>query len=71
MKDFLNKRLNIQEIKFDRIDRSVNRNDRSPWQVIEMTEHMLCKATNDDFLKETSHKEKSLKKVKQLRDAGK
>ena len=36
-----------------------------------MTEHTLCKATNEDFSKETIHKEKSLKKSKQLRDAGK
>ena len=62
MKDFLNKQLNIQGIKFGRVDRSGNRNDSSSWQVIEMTEHMLCKATflkgagyfiNEDFSKET------------------
>ena len=62
MKDFLKEQLNIQGIKFKRVDRSGNRNDSSPWQVIEMTEHMLWKATflkgagffiNEDFSKET------------------
>ena len=48
MKDFLNKKLNIQGINFGRVDRSGNRNNSNSWQVIEMTEHMLCKAT---FLK--------------------
>ena len=62
MKDFFKEQLNIQGIKFERVNRSGNRNDSSPWQVIEMTEHMLWKATflkvagyfiNEDFLKET------------------
>ena len=81
MKDFLNEQLNTQGTKFESVDRSGNRNDSSPWQVIEMTEHMLCKATflkgagyfiHEDFSKETqTTKKKTWKKVKQLRDTGK
>ena len=66
--EFVNEQLHIQEIKLGTSDRSLNRNDSSPWTIkaklitSKTKEHMLFKATflkgaryfvNEDFSKET------------------
>ena len=66
--EFLNEQLHIHGIKLGTSDRSLNRNDSSPWTIKaklitnKTKEHMLFKATflkgarylvNEDFSKET------------------